>query len=167
MIDELCVYPVDDRETFTNISDKLNFFMKFFTAFAFSSAMAAICSIAAHIGYLGRERRLFFNIGFPFDYKTNEIAFWLALAFNSTEEIVAVFIIFFSTIVWYLMIHCAFKYEILGNKLRTLGISKTDHESAFRSTVPKAEYFRELLLGIQSFRDIREYNRRFLGLRKF
>lgn len=159
MMNRNCIYTVDDQETFILIDNKLKSLMKFFTVFAFSAAMAAFCSIIAHIGYLGRERQLFFKIGFPFDYKTNEIAFWLALAFNSTEEIVAVLIIFFSTIVWYLMVHCAFKYEILGHKLRTLGLLKRDSTAVFqykRRAEKEEQFLRNLIFGIHFYREVRE-----------
>lgn len=160
MLNRIGVYFVDDHETFTQINVKLKIFMKFCTAFAFSAALAAFCSIMAHVGYLGRERKLFFNIGFPFDYKSSEVAFWLALAFNSTEEIVAIFIIFFSTVIWYLMIHCAIQYEVLGKKLRTMGVMKTDEKAVFKlkaSEVEKRNLFSQnLMSGIESFRQIRE-----------
>lgn len=167
MMKRNCVYTVDDHEVFTVIDRKLKTLMKFFTVFGFSAAMAAFCSIIAHIGYLGRERKLFFNIGFPLDYKTSEMAFWLALAFNSTEEIVAVLIIFFSTIVWYLMVQCAFRYELLGHKLRTLGTVKADSGSVFQFKVSKVDsnrkqFLRDLMFGIRLHRDIREYS---LGIR--
>lgn len=161
MIKRIGVYSVDDHETFALINDKLKTFMKFFTAFAFSAALAAFCSIIVHVGYLGRERRLFFNIGFPFDYKNYEVAFWLALTFNSSEEIVAVIIIFFSTIIWYLMINCAFQYEVLGMKLRTMGVIKTDDDAVLKRKVLEKNrnlFSRNLMFGCLSFRDITEYS---------
>lgn len=123
-LNRICVHSIEDHGKFTSVNDKLNGFMESAKLFLILTSFAAfICTIG--IPLLGNERKLFFNIGFPFDYENNGTAFWLATIFISTEGVIMTSALLFTFLFWYLLLNCGLKYDVLGGRLQNLGVVRT------------------------------------------
>lgn len=78
-----CAYAVDDKVELNAVNGKLNSFMKITKVFLLAAAFIGINATLAFL-FISSERKLFLNIGFPWDYNHNEIAFWTAFVFMFT-----------------------------------------------------------------------------------
>lgn len=65
------VYSIDDREEFKLVNDKMRRFIKFVTILFFNTFTACYVTVVAP--FFGKEKKLFYNIGFTLDWKNNEI----------------------------------------------------------------------------------------------
>lgn len=121
-LNRICIYDIDDRETFRSINDKIDGFIKFVTVLISTIAICA-AAIAFVVPFLGTQKKLFFQIAFPLDWRNDEFAFWMAFTFISMEVSVSPFLISFSVIVWYLMANCSWRYKVLGQQMKRMGES--------------------------------------------
>lgn len=82
------------------------------------------------------QKKLPFFITFPFwNCKYSEIIYWFAYAFV-LFEIACVFVIILVTIlIWYIMLTFSIEYEVLGDRLRSLGIKKGKGRELFKKCV--------------------------------
>jgi len=147
-------YSAADHKEFTSINDKLNIFMKIMNFF-YLSALFFASLITFGVPIVSFERKLFFNIAFPFDWKNNETAYWAAVVFLFIEATLTAISLLFSILMWYLMINCSLKYKVLGNQLRNLGVIRTGNGVILEVGTQKL-YQRDLIAGIKSQRDINE-----------
>lgn len=147
----ICASSIDDRKEFTEINDKLTNFMKFIHALISSFLFTAIS--VTILPFLGDEKKLFFNIGFPFDWRNSEFGFWLAFTFITVEVILSCVAFLFPVITWYLMLYCALKYEILGKQMLNMGTSR-QIEGERKKHI---NYRRDLTAAIKCYSDTRKY----------
>lgn len=146
---------IDDREQFNLVNEEMESFMKLSIVLVSSTLFGAFCA-AVLIPLLGSERQQFLNVGFPFDWRTNELVYWSEFVFLLTEIILSISTFLFSVLMWYLLLNCALKYDVLANRLRKMDVT----ESAYISDRQKDNLFlRDLIGGINSHRDINEYFR--------
>lgn len=120
LLDGICVFSIRDDNDFSVFNKKLEKFMNFTVAFSFSMVFGCFLE-AAILPFLGNERTLFFNIAFPFDWRNNEIAFWMANIFIFTQMFIVAHTALFSVIIWYLLLNCALRYEVLGSEVTKMG----------------------------------------------
>jgi len=114
-----------------NTTDKLRGFMKFTLAFVFFTTFTSIFACSG-VTLLGGERVLFEEIAFPLDYKNNDVAFWIAFVFLSTENVLAMATTVVSIAIWYLLLMCSLRYEVLGGELKSMG--RTSDEGSGKMT---------------------------------
>lgn len=95
--------------------DKLRGFTTLAIVFVMSFLIGAIltCSV---LPLFANDKTLFFEIAFPLDYRNNEIAFWIASIFILTEMMLTITVALFSIVIWYLLLNCSLRYEVLGWK---------------------------------------------------
>lgn len=160
LLHQLSVYTTDDRGEFDSINEKMNRFMKIAKYYFYAMLFGAVSS-QLFVPFLGNEKKLFVNIGFPLDYKTNDIAFWIAFLFSSSEGILCGISCLFPIIVWYLLINCGLMYKVLGNKLKNIGANRMmdlEGNKVKRSKKEKEMMFRrDLRSAIQSHQDTCEF----------
>ncbi|XP_037033155.1 putative odorant receptor 71a [Bradysia coprophila] len=144
LMHQVCTFYVDDREELTLVNDKLNNLLTF-SVFVFGSVNFAefssvvIVPISAH-----NERQLFFNIGFPLDYKNSDLAYWLADLYLATGMIFVTIALFFSVIVWYLMANCGLRYKLLGQQIKYTGIKTVKGRSGDKRQTSDSLYRQDL-----------------------
>lgn len=114
---------LEDEVYFLQITKKINFLMKFATFFTCTTFVGITPLFILYLPIFSVEKRLPLNIGFPFDWRTSEIAYWIAYFYTIFNFMITIFCLLLNVIIWYLMINCAIKYETLGNQFR--GVSKT------------------------------------------
>lgn len=146
------VYSIEAEENFTLVNKKLRNFMNIVTV-VLCYIYFGVASSGFVAPFIGKERKLFFNIGFPFDYKNNEIAFWIAYAFVCSEIVLAEFVFLLSVIIWFLLINCSVQYEVLGNRIRNMGAVKSERKISQREK--QNLFFVELIKVVKSHQQIK------------
>ncbi len=158
---QICVYDSDDRDTYTAVIEKLKFLMKF-VVFFLSVTCFTVSSILFVAPFVGAERKLFFQIGFPLDWRKSEVGYWMAFIFIVTEAFIGTISITFPVFIWYLMANCSWRYEVLGLKIRKMGeIASDESTPADQRRISKIErdnlYNRDLVGAITSYNSLKEY----------
>lgn len=153
---KICVYSISNKVVFEKVNDKLNRFMKIMKVFMYITFYFG-GSATVVLPFIRSERKLFLNLGLPFDYKNNEIAFWIALAFMFTETMMAVLSTLFTIIMWYLLLNCCLRYKVLGDELTNLDGETTVEGTKHRKGISDSIYMKKLTEGIKSHRYIYEY----------
>lgn len=157
-LQRICIHSFKNEMEFTLVDEKLKRVIKIITSFYFSVIFAAITASIV-VPFVGSEKKLFYNIGFPLNYKNNEIAFWIALIFSFFEIMLAVVSILFNIFIWYFFLNISLKYDALGIRLSILGengvaklakrkISEKEKQDLFK---------RDLVAGVESHKNINEY----------
>ncbi len=162
---DLSSHSTSDSEEFVRINTKLKNFVKLSLGFLLVGGMALFC--AAIIPLVSNEKILMVNVAFPLDWKNDSFSFWIAYLFVMGGCMYGVFSFVFVIIVWYLMINCTIKYEILGNHLRRMGLRNDDEtsetQSALKTKAKTSEvdrqqlYHKDLIKAIKSHLNINRY----------
>lgn len=155
IIELLCqidVFSFEDHIEYTLVSQKLKSFMKFVIVFFVNVCFGCGCAVVV-VPFVGSEKKLFYNIAFPFDYKNNEIAFCLAFAFVFLEVIITMISILFSIIIWYLMFTASLMYNTLGIELKNIGAIRTVQET--ENNGKQNTFFGDLIKLIESHQRIK------------
>lgn len=154
------VYSFEDYEEFTLATNKLKKFMKFVVVLVITVVAGGY--IAVFLPIFRTERKMFLKIAFPLDWKNDDVAFWIAIAFLFGGNTLSLIASFFSVIIWYVMLNCALRYEILGGQMRNMGVIKTSHATANTnkiSDLEKQEKFRrDLIATIVAHQHIKKYS---------
>ncbi|XP_037032673.1 odorant receptor 94a-like [Bradysia coprophila] len=98
---------------------KLRQFRKFVLLVCVMATVA--CFEVLFVPFVAKKKNLIFEIGFPLDYKNSEIAFWIANSFILTECVLSMITTFFFILIWYLLLSCSLRYNLLGSELKKLG----------------------------------------------
>lgn len=120
---ELCEHSIKNHEQFVQVNGKLEKFIQFAKAFVWMCVMGV--TFALFVPVISSEKKLVFNIALPAHWKSSEIIFWMAHLYSVLGCTYSSHALLLSVIIWYLMINCSIKCAILGNKLRNLGVQKT------------------------------------------
>ncbi|XP_037040269.1 odorant receptor 94a-like [Bradysia coprophila] len=120
LLKRICEFEVRNDEDYNAYNDKLGRFVKFLIVFLIA---VFVCSFiqSVFIPAFGSEKILFFEIAFPLDYRNNEVAFWMATVFLFTETVLTIIAVFFSILIWYLLLNCSLRYEVLASEMRNMG----------------------------------------------
>lgn len=119
LLNQICIFSIRCDDDFSLVNEKLSRFIQFVMVLLIY-LFVADCTVGA-IPFVTSERTLFFKIGFPLDWRNNEIAFWIANTYVFTGLILSMAAFLLAIIVWYLMLICCLRYTVLGNELRKLG----------------------------------------------
>lgn len=117
LIGRLGTHSTNDMEEFRQIDNKMKKFIKFGQIFIVSCSIEA--SMLLILPALWNDIKLI-NIAFPFGNRRN--VFWIKQTYIFLGASYAVLCVCFSIMIWYVMVNISIKYEMLGNKLRNLGV---------------------------------------------
>lgn len=127
LLNRVCEFSIRNDDDYRRYNEKLGRFMKFVVALLLTVFVGSFESVV--VPFLGSEKTLFFQIAFPFDYRNSEIAFFFAYAFVFTITVLTIIAVFVSVLIWYFLLNCSLRYEVLASELRNTGrVSKTGHE---------------------------------------
>lgn len=160
-VHDIGIYHTKDRNEFNRIKNKLNLFMKFAASFSIITAIAmgSIAIVFPIANAMNNKKRMFFNNAFPLDWHNSETAFWLAFTF-------VIFGMFFSAIccllipiLWYSMLSLVFRYEILGNQFRNMGLVNIG-ETQRKPSIGEHQslYVKDFVVALQNYNNINEYS---------
>ena len=120
LLNRVSVFSIQDDDDHDVFTEKVRGFMKF--VFVFMTTLTTADFLMSVVYPLvGSERTLFIEIAFPLDYKNSDIAFFIAAVWFFTETFLTMSVIYFSVIIWYVLLICALRYEILGSELKRMG----------------------------------------------
>lgn len=103
------------------------------------------------------SRKLPFNIWFPLDYQNSRVAHWMAHCFVLMNELFVILVSLLSSILWYVMLNCSIKYDILGYRFKNLGVAvRLDNQT---SVIARNEdlFEMELIECIKMHKQLEEY----------
>ncbi|XP_037039617.1 odorant receptor 94b-like [Bradysia coprophila] len=114
-----------DYKTFYNANNKLKTFETFTKSFFGILFLLWVCVISLP----PVRKQLIFDIAFPWDYETNEWAFWMGHAYVVATYTMSITIFMFVFMIWYMMLIFVIKYELLASEFRNLGAVREGNAS--------------------------------------
>ena len=155
LLHRICVFSVERTEQLVVAEQKLKKFIQFVTVYLTVFFVATLTTLI--VPFIGNERKFMGKFAFPFDWRNNEIAFWMAFIYLCFGIFLMANFMLFTAIIWYLLANCFFKYEVLGNQLRTMGcIKKVRNNRKVLESKKQNVYFYDLIEGIESLQPIRK-----------
>lgn len=161
ILERTCKFSVQDRDSFMMVEKK----RKTITDVAvvvFVILHVAVIFATIVVPFFGSERQIFFKVAFPLDWKNDLLAFWLVSGFVFTGVCLSLYSIVMSIFIWYSMVNCALRYEVLGNDLRNMGKIKSQEESEdqreMSARAKRALFQQDLINAIDNHQIIRKYD---------
>lgn len=120
-IHKLGRHTITDGEQYHRVNDKIMIFIKLVTFMELMLLFAVIAMTIITSPIVSTKKMLPMNIYLPFDWKHNDLLYWIAFAFVIYEMMISMTSSLMNPIIWYLMISCASKYQLIGHELKGLG----------------------------------------------
>ena len=155
LLNRICIFSIrcDDDVKFVN--EKSNRFSRFASALIICLTVANCCEVTV-LPFIGSEKTLFLKIGFPLDWRNNEIAYWIANFFILTEIMFTIVPVLYAMTVWYLMLICSLRYVVLGNELTQLGKISWDGRGKVSMIKKSRFYMHDLKKSVDAYLHTRE-----------
>lgn len=155
-LNRICKFPIRYDDDCIRVNVKLKKFVTFVRAMVVLSLAAGVAECVI-IPIVTTEKYLFYEIAFPWDWRTNDAAYWTAVAFLFIEMLLTIASYLCSIIIWYLLMNCSLRYEVLANELRKIGYC--DEKVEFKMSVKEVEsrFTQDLKRSIYNYRQIRKY----------
>lgn len=140
ILQAICTHSIengDSDQLLQNINRKLNFFKN--CSFLFLALIVTIVLTFLMLFFPAflTKKQLPFNIWFPLDWKESSIAHWMAYLYIIFCLIFNSFICLLTLIVWYIMLNCSIKYEVLGDRFSHFGAIVKD-KNIIKSSVSES-----------------------------
>lgn len=162
-IREMGTHSISDKKEFDQVNNKIENLMKFGSCFVSMILCAAIGMITIALPIFSNKKHLPTNFYIPLNWKENEFVYWMSFGFVSYQILFSVVCASFNVIIWYMMVSCAVKYQILGNEFRNLG---TLNEAKTTKDKKQNLFPNELIALIKNHRNLQQY-KNFRNLAKF
>lgn len=120
LIRDACTHSVADYEVFVTVNDKGKDLITFSHSLFLIICVSYGLNVIFHLPIFSSERNLPLNIWFPFDWKNNAVIYWTAFAYVSMAILITIITISLNVIIWYLMMNCAIKYQIVENQFSNM-----------------------------------------------
>lgn len=153
-IREIGTFSMTDNGEFNEVNNNIKGFMKFVSYLEFVLLCAVIGLSIVSLPIFSNEKHLPFNIYFPLDWKQSEVVYWIAYIFVMYEVVLSWMCTLFNVIVWYLMMSCATKYKLLGNKFRKMGF---DGRTLISVSGKQDLFLEELIELIKDHQNLQKY----------
>ncbi|XP_037040293.1 odorant receptor 43a-like [Bradysia coprophila] len=119
LLNRICVFTIRNDEDFAFFNVKVEKFIKFAIVFACATIAGVLGCIV--FPFVGNEKSLILDIAFPLDWRNSEIGFWMAYIFFVTGLVLTLPAMAFSVLIWYLLLHCSLRYNVLGSEISNMG----------------------------------------------
>lgn len=119
LIFELGIHSTNNVEKFHKVEHTLANCMNFVKCFISVCLIVPLLFFTFPLIFNGK---MLINFAFPLDGKSNWISFWIKNLFLVVGCLYAILCFLISVIIWYLMVNCAIKYDLLGDQLRNMGV---------------------------------------------
>lgn len=155
---KLCYHSISDRNESIRVNKKLNAFVKFVSTFLMLAASGTVPFFGYTLPIFTKGRKLPLMIGlYPLNWRNNLWSYWAAYLFITLNHVLTVALLSSSVIIWYIMINCSIKYELLGSEFRRIGVnfSEVIEGPVISSAEKKRSCFREMVDLIGKYQEIR------------
>lgn len=150
-IHQMGVYSIKDYEQFYRTNNRIEAFIKFISSFQLMTFCATIVLLTTPL--YGRSLPL--NIYVPLDWQVNAMVYWMAYLFVVYSIMLSVVCAVLNTIVWYLMLSCAIKYQILGNDFKNVDLINDEEKMLDKRKREKQNFLlKELIVLITKHRNL-------------
>lgn len=119
-VQELGTHTINNANDFTRIDGDVERFIKFAKAFVMMCVAGVTFALFAPV--LSGGKRLVFNIALPTQWKDNAFVFWMAHFYSVLGCVYSSHALMLNVLIWYLMLSCSLKYQVLGNRLKKFGV---------------------------------------------
>lgn len=153
----MVAHSISDHVLFMQVNKKITKFMKFVHVYLVMIAVIVFILIISPLPIFSVEKKLPLSIPFSLDCKYSEIIYWLTYAFLTFQICLIAVVNLLTVIIWYVMLNCSIKYQILGNQFRRLGVRETKPTETDK---PEEDdlYHQDLVCSIGNHQNIFEYN---------
>lgn len=129
ILNKMCVHSISQENVFLQIKKTLRSFRNF----SFSMLLLGTTSLLSLMIACIYDNSLPIKIWFPLNWQENKISFGIAYCYVVLNSLMAVVMMQFTTMIWYIMLNCALKYKVLGHRFRQLGniLWNTGHHLKF------------------------------------
>nr|QGW45383.1 odorant receptor 10 [Bradysia odoriphaga] len=156
LLNGICIFRIRYDEDFNRVDVKLRKFIKFVKVVVLVTLVACVVE-GILIPIIKSGKYLFYKIAFPWDWKTNDVAYVAAVTFVFIEILMSLAAFFFSIIIWYVLLNCSLRYEVLGNELRKTGSEcDIEIESKISGQERKNIFYTDLKESIDNYTQIRK-----------
>lgn len=154
LLNRVCVFSIRCEDDFNNSTVKIRRFVKFVIVFMIIVIAADVLSSVV-VPLLETKKTLLLKIAFPLDYESNAIALCVATAFLVTELLFTIVFIILFIVIWYLLLNCALRYEVLGNELKNIG--RISENCIVTEKQMQKQFFDDLKASIVAQKHLRGY----------
>lgn len=149
-IDKVGTHYTEDIEQSVRITNQISAILKF--AEILSLACCGNCVLIIVFPIVSNHS----IINLTFSWEKTGLGFWISHIFLSLGTVYCIVWFLLTVIIWYLMLCCSFKYQLLGNQLRSLGKRDTTVEKPKAwSPIEQQHFFLDDLIdAIKDHRDI-------------
>ncbi|XP_037044202.1 uncharacterized protein LOC119080059 [Bradysia coprophila] len=139
LYDPIVVHSIETREEYERMSKKIKKFMTFVRPYFLAICLTAASLIIIELPIFSADKGLPFFISFT--WNDSEVVYWLAYLFLSLSTVLYCVINFSNAIIWYIMLNYSVEYQLLGNRLRNLGvtIAKNQNKNEKEKKIGKPE----------------------------
>lgn len=149
-IEEIGTHCTDDVGEFVRVKSKISALMKFAEIFVLACS-ADVSLIIVHPIFSSSE---IINIALP--WKKSRLVFWIKHIIVSVGCVYSIIWFLFSVIIWFIMLNCSLKYQMLGDQLTNMGkTAPKGKELKVSSLKQHASCEEDLLKAIKTHRKIR------------
>lgn len=149
LLNRVCVFTIYHDDDYSFFKVKLNGFMKFVFVFLIVVSVTGT-SGSAILSFLGNEKTLFLEIAFPLDYRNSELAFWIATFFIVTGFLLATIGVLFNVIIWYFLLICSLRYEVLGSEIKNMGRRSETRKGKMKEIQMQNDFLEDLEASVDS-----------------
>lgn len=156
-----CALTVTDHKEFMQAIKKIQNLMKFVHTYLFVMFVVLMFAVVSSLPIFSSEKKLPLYTNFFLNSKYDEIIYWCSYAYMLYN---LVFVIVFNSItiiIWYVMLNCSIKYQVLGSRLRNLGVIKAKKAAIERHLIEQADhpnlYKEDLLSLVKTHQNVSEY----------
>lgn len=120
LIYKIGTHSTNEMEEFIHVDNKIKKIMKFANAFIVVCVVEVYMLIILPAIWIDLT---LINVAFPLGHHRN--VFWIKQTFVLIGGVYSLLGAFLSIIIWYVMLNASIKYDMLGNRMRNLGVMRT------------------------------------------
>ncbi|XP_037040976.1 putative odorant receptor 71a [Bradysia coprophila] len=160
LFDPIVVHSIENREEYDETVKKIKEFMNFVRMYCLATFVTVPLLIVIKFPIFSADKGLPFFISFS--WNSSEIIYWLAYFFVSLSSTLYVTANLITILIWYMLLNYSIEYELLGNKLRKLGVGMkaVKKQKEFR-LIQRSGFVEDLIVLIKAHRNLNETIERF------
>lgn len=155
LLHDISSYSIEDQKQFLQIKLKLKNFINFVQFYLWLVVVG--CGFLLCLPLFSNEKKLPFNIHFRLEWSYSEIAYLMAYSYITLALVLSCVCVLLNPIIWYIMLNCSVKYQILGRKFRSMGVRKSATLGPPLLVDEKHLFLQDLVESIKSYQDLRKY----------
>nr|QGW45384.1 odorant receptor 11 [Bradysia odoriphaga] len=173
--DPIVVHSIENREEYEQTNEKIKKFIRFVQVYLLAILITTALVVLIELPVFSTDKGLPFFISFT--WNKSEIVYWLAYLFLSLSMVLYSVINFMTVFVWYIMLNYFIEYELLGNKLKKLGVPAIENQArnekqqkgwktvlsqkTYNSVQQSKEFVENLIILVKDHRNMTETIERF------